>query len=280
MADRTPIWFDVAGDSRAHPYGTSDTLKWNFTNTGVADPVAVQLGGVDSFVFYRSGAIRTAQGYQALTDGVGAVGLQYTFRPANVFAAGQVAVGAILGTGDGARLRLNSLTLGHAAVDKYLYADQAGASTPCLRYQAVAAKWQYSHDGVSFATMQWAGGLEVLEFRQIITLSIASPTTNVGLTPGGPVLEAAIRVATQVTGLPVADQHVQLGIAGVAAKYCDASQGAPSANIDVNKKAYYAGVPLYEAAALLLSIASGATPTGGTVEVLVRYYAQANLPDV
>jgi hypothetical protein len=279
--DRTPVWFDAVSDTRLHPYGVADTLKWNFTDVGAGDPMVVQLSGADSFVLHRSGAMRTTAGYQTLVDGVGAVGLQYTFRPTTVNASTSVAAGAVFGAGAGSRLARNSLTLGHGNVNKYLYADQGLASAPGLRYDAVAARWQYSHDGVVWSTMV-LGGLEVLTFHQTIVLSTVSDTTAIGLAPLGPVLLAKYIVASQVTGLDAADHHLKLGVAGTINKYGDVAEGAANAFISVNKKTHYAGAPVYEGLSMILTIDGGGDniPSGGTVDVEVHYYVQDDLPDV
>lgn len=120
---------------------------------------------------------------------------------------------------------------------------------------------------------------KIRRFQKIVTLATDGETTEVGLTPAGVILAAAIRVSTQITGLTSGDNHIQLGVAGTLDKYADAAQGASATTISVNKKASYAGAPVAESAALILTVVGGAdaTPSAGAVEVEVLYIARANL---
>jgi hypothetical protein len=120
----------------------------------------------------------------------------------------------------------------------------------------------------------------VKTFHQIVTLG-ATATTAVGLTPAGVIIGAAFRVSTQIDGLSPDNHTISLGVAGTVNKYGTATQGAGDAFISVNKKAKYAGVPLAETLALILTIEVGGdcNPTAGAVEVVVHYYEQIDIPN-
>lgn len=127
------------------------------------------------------------------------------------------------------------------------------------------------------------GGYETVRFHETITLDTGDAETNVGLTPNGVVLHAAIRIATEVVGLDSADHHVQLGVSGTTDRYADASQGSSATTIAVNKKDHYTfdlsiGA---ETSALILTVTGGSdnTPSAGAVEVEIVYISNSDLPD-
>ena len=127
------------------------------------------------------------------------------------------------------------------------------------------------------------GGLAVKKFHEVVTLSTAGATTNVGLTPGGVVLHAAVRVATEIAGLDSNNHAVNLGVSGTADKYCDVPHGSSATTIAKNKKGHYAFDPEVgvEASALILTIDGGSdnTPSAGAVEVEVVYQVSLDLAD-
>lgn len=126
-----------------------------------------------------------------------------------------------------------------------------------------------------------ATNFAIKTFHQLVTLSIAADTTTVGLTPAGVVLGAALRVSTQADGLDAADHTIALGVAGTVNKYGSVAQGAADAFIAVNKKFFYAGIPVVETLPLIITITGGADqiPTAGAVEVVVHYYEQVTIPN-
>lgn len=121
-------------------------------------------------------------------------------------------------------------------------------------------------------------------FYTTVTLDTTGAETNVGLTPAGPMISAAIRVSTQITGLDSADHHIKLGVSGMTDKYIDVSQGGAATTIDVNKKGNSGmdGFGTPEEEALILTIDGGAdnTPSAGAVEVEIHYWALSDLPSV
>lgn len=126
-----------------------------------------------------------------------------------------------------------------------------------------------------------AANFTIKTFHAFVTVDIASDTTTVGLTPAGVIVGVAARVSTQIAGLDAADHTLSLGVVGTIAKYGSVAEGAADAFIAVNKKLKYAGVPLAETLALILTITGGGDqiPTGGAVEVVVHYYEQIDIPN-
>jgi hypothetical protein len=124
----------------------------------------------------------------------------------------------------------------------------------------------------------------IKRFHDTVTLATDGAETDVGLTPDGVILSAAIRVSTEIAGLDEADHHIQLGLNGSADKYIDVAQGAAATTISVNKKGNYTfnTTSGKEDAALKLTITGGAdqTPSAGAVEVEIMYLAATDLADV
>ena len=121
-------------------------------------------------------------------------------------------------------------------------------------------------------------------FKATVTLATDAAETDVGLTPNGILITAAIRVSTEIAGLDEADHHIQLGINGTSDKYIDVAQGGAATTISVNKKGNFLTdyTDTKETSALKLTITGGGdtTPSAGGVEVEVVYIAAADLADV
>jgi hypothetical protein len=129
--------------------------------------------------------------------------------------------------------------------------------------------------------------LHIKVFTTTVTLSTAGATTSVGLTPDGVILAAAIRVATQVTGLTSVDNHIKLGTTNMVDNYNygDLANGSAATTIAVNSKDSYvadfsSGTTISDA--LILKVVGGAdvTPSAGTVEVEVVYAVSADIASV
>jgi len=146
---RNPLYLNTSG--RTQLFSGEDTLSWNFTSA-TGNPMELLVSSSTYFTFERDGSFTLEKDVTWNADSGGSVGDQYDLRPANVNAATKVAVGAVSGTGDGAKLELNTLTLGHTNVDKYIDAEQGLANTPALRYNAVNTRWEFSDDGISFTS--------------------------------------------------------------------------------------------------------------------------------
>lgn len=133
--------------------------------------------------------------------------------------------------------------------------------------------------------LQVGVGLTIVHFTDTVTLDTGDAETDVGLTPNGVILHAAIRVSTAIAGLDSADHHIQLGINGASDRYVDVANGSAATSIAVNVKDHYVGDPATngpETSALVLTVTGGSdnTPSAGAVEVEVIYIAHTDLADV
>lgn len=147
--NRNPIFVNAAGNIQV--FDGEDTLRWDFTS-GTGNPMELLVSSSVYFTFDRNGVFTIESDIKWNADTGGDIGEQYDYRPDNINAASKVAVGAASGVGDGAKLELNTLTLGHGNVNKYIDAEQGLGNTPAIRYNAVNTRWEFSDDGISYTS--------------------------------------------------------------------------------------------------------------------------------
>jgi hypothetical protein len=140
---------------------------------------------------------------------------------------------------------------------------------------ASGALW---HANTTYPTSKNFG---VKMIHQILSVSTIGATTVTGVTPGGMVLGAALRVNTDIEGLDSADHSISLGTAGDADKYGTVSEGVAEIHISKNKKFVSHGNGLPEPSELIITIGGGAdqTPTAGSVEIEIHFVEQSTLAD-
>lgn len=148
-------------DGTVIQYGTEDAALIDF-GSATGNPFEIKVGGGTYFTFERDGSLRIEEDLVWNVDAGGDVGTQYDYRPDTINASNQIAVGAVSGIGDGTRLVLNRVVLGHGNVDKYVDADQGAGSglpgTPAVRYNATHQRWEATDDGVVYFTLSGAPG--------------------------------------------------------------------------------------------------------------------------
>jgi hypothetical protein len=168
-----PLFKNAVG--RVQRFGGEQTLTWDFTS-GVGNPMELVVGGSTYFTFTRTGGLTLESNIIWNTDSGGDVGAQYDTRPAAVNVATTLAVGAVTAVGDGAKLTLNRLTLGHADVDKYIDAEQGLASTPFLRYNSTHHRWEYTNDGITVLTFGSMSGVTTWDDLYALDKALAIST--------------------------------------------------------------------------------------------------------
>ncbi len=145
--DFSPLFRNTSGHTQR--FGAEETLTWDFTSA-TGDPMVLLVGGSTYFTFGRGGTLLIESNITWNADTGGDVGALYDHRPDSVSAASLLAVGAISAGSPGAKLQLNTLTLGHGNVNKYIDAQQGLPNTPALRYNAVNTRWEFSDDGIAY----------------------------------------------------------------------------------------------------------------------------------
>lgn len=183
----SPLFRNTSGHTQR--FGAEETLTWDFTSA-TGDPMVLLVGGATYFTFGRGGTLLIESNITWNADTGGDVGALYDHRPDNVSAASMLAVGAISAGSPGAKLQLNTLTLGHGNVNKYVDAEQGLGNTPFMRYNAVNTRWEFSDDGITatafsagFGTTTWDAlyaadktlivDSTVLTFNQTATTGVA-----------------------------------------------------------------------------------------------------------
>lgn len=272
MADsRAPLYLN-SSTGNVDVFGGEDALTWNFTSAA-GNPVTINVGGSPYFTMDRTGEFQLEAGITWNADSGGDVGEQYDHRPDNVHVATQAAVGAASGVGDGSRLSLNSLIIGHGNVNKTLGADQGLGPIPNIRYNAAGAKWQFSDDGIAYVDMSalvaptWDNIYaldKTLDIDSTVLTFDQSATTGVGFTVSRNLAsgftDAAIMV---VSNQNASDDQVALSVTSAGGPTASVTfTGDPAASLNVLTATAAASGAL-GAAADLRAVTAAITPNAG-----------------